>query len=184
MNERTKSALLIVGTLVIGMVLGSLVTGAIANRRLDDLANARGRMAGFVLDAIEPESEEQAEAIREVLDGAAPRFREIFESTREEMARLSDSVMAELDPILTDEQREQLEKRMRFRMRRLPPGPEGRPRFRDGPPPGAPPGIRRPPPDDSSWRYRRHQPPDGPQSDTVPDGTVRSDDDASAVGEG
>ena len=165
MTDRTKSVLLIVATLVIGMVLGSLVTGAIANRRLDSLAEARGRMSAFFVDAIEPESEEQAEAIREVLDGAAPRFKEIFEATRGEMKRLSDSVMAELDPILTDEQKERLEKRMQLRLRRPPRGREGRPGFGDGPP-GLRPGMRGPPPGDSTDRPERRRPPDDAQADT------------------
>ena len=166
MNDRTKSALLIVATLVIGMVLGSLVTGAIANRRLDSLAEARGRMSSFFVDAIEPESEEQAEAIRSVLDGAAPRFKEIFEATRGEMKRLSDSVMVELDPILTDEQKERLEKRMRFGPGRPPFGREGRPGFRDGPP-GPRPGMRGPPPGDSVDRVRRRRIHDDAPRDTV-----------------
>ncbi len=150
MTDRTKSALLIVATLVIGMVLGSLVTGAIANRRFDSLAEARGRMSAFFADAIEPESEEQAEAIRKVLDGAAPRFKEIFEATRGEMKRLSDSVMAELDPILTDAQKERLEKRMRFRPRRPPP-----------------PGMRGPR-GDSADRVRHNRIQDAAPRDTVP----------------
>jgi hypothetical protein len=167
MTDRTKSALLIGSTLIIGMALGSLATGAIANRRLDDLAEARGRLSGFFLEAIEPETEEQAEAIRAVLDGAAPRFKEIFESTRGEMKRLSDSVMAELDPILTDEQKERLEKRMHLRLRRPPFGRERRPGFGDGPP-GSRPEMRGPPPGDSTERFRRHRSPDGAPTDTVP----------------
>lgn len=176
MNDRTKSALLLVATLAIGMVLGSLITGAVANRRLDDLADARGRMGAFFLRAIEPESEEQAEAIRAVLDGAAPRFREVFESTREEMKHLSDSVLAELDPILTVEQKQRLEERMRLRLRRPPIGPDGRPRFRDGPRPESPPGMGGAPPDDSSRRLRRHRPPDGAAADTMTPGTESGTD--------
>ena len=171
MTDRTKSALLIGITLVIGMVLGSLVTGAIANRRLDSLAEARGRVSAFFVDAIEPESEEQAEAIRKVLDGAAPRFREIFESTRDEMKRLSDSVMAELDPILTDAQKERLEKRMHFRPRRPPFGPGEKARFGE-PPPGGPPGMRGPPPGDSMERFRRRHPADSAPTDTVEAGAA------------
>ena len=153
------------------MVLGSLVTGAIANRRLDSLAEARGRVSAFFADAIEPESEEQAEAIRKVLDGAAPRFKEIFDSAREEMKRLSDSVMAELDPLLTDEQKERLEKRMRFGPRRPRFGPGERPGFGE-PPPGGRPGMRGPPPRDSVERVPRRHAPDDAQTDTVPAGAA------------
>ncbi len=179
MTDRTKSVLLIVATLVIGMVLGSLVTGAIANRRLDNLAEARGRISAFFLDAVEPESEEQAAAIREVLDAAAPRFKEIFESTRGEMMRLSDSVMAELDPILTDEQKKRLQERMHFRLRRPPFGRDGKPGFRDGPPPGFGPGMRGPPPGDSTERRRRRR------SDRAPTDSAPADAGAAdSTGEG
>lgn len=165
MSDRTKSALLLVATLVLGMVVGSLVTGAVANRRIESLAEARllgGRLSGFLLDAIQPEGEEQEAAIREVLDGAAPRFKEIFEGTRSEMKRLRDSVMTELEPILTDEQMERLEERMRFGPR--PPFErERRPRFRDGRP-----GPHGAPADDSTRRRRRPPPPSEVPADTPP----------------
>jgi hypothetical protein len=171
MTDRTKSALLLGAILVLGIVIGSLLTGAIVNRRIDSLAEARGRMSAFFLDAIEPESEEQAEAIREVLEGAAPRFKEIYDNTRSEMRRLRDSVMAELDPILSDLQKERLEERMRF-------GP--RPPFDRQRRPGFRPGPHGPPPGDSGQRRRR--PPDaapddssspGAAVDTLPAGASR-----------
>ncbi len=154
MTNRTKSALLLVVVLAIGMILGSLLTGAVANRRLASLTEVRSRMVPFIEEAIQPESEEQREAIREVLDAAAPRFAEIFSSTGEQMRALADSVFEELEPLLTEEQKERLEKRMRFgHGRRFRPPPEMGPRPERRP--GGPlprrfgDSVRRPPPVDT-----------------------------------
>jgi hypothetical protein len=144
MKTGTKSMLLLFSTLLIGMALGSLLTGAINQHRLERLAemrSARG-MAYFLEDVIRPESTEQREAIRAVLDSAAPKFAAAMQESREKMRALTDSVRAELDPLLTDEQRDRMDDRMRI----------GR-----GGQPFGPPGARGP--DDDRRRRRPH--PDG-----------------------
>jgi hypothetical protein len=151
MTDRTKSALLIGGTLVIGMILGGLFNAALVNRRFDEVArlgSPRG-LAFRIEEVIQPESEEQAEAIRAVVDEAAPKFMEVFVDSRERMRMLVDSIMAELEPLLTEEQLQRLRSDMRMRSE-APPFMRG-PGFgpRDGPPPGEPGerrGRRRPPP--------------------------------------
>ena len=160
MTASTKSALMLFSTLLIGMLLGSLITGAVINRRMRSLAemrSARG-LAYFLEDVVEPESAEQREAIRAVLDEAAPKFSEVMLASREQMRALTDSVLAELDPLLTEEQRARLEERMRIGPRGAPggsrpeddrrrrrPRPEGNrdsgvppPASHDGPPPPKP----------------------------------------------
>ena len=70
MTASTKSALMLFSTLLIGMLLGSLITGAVNNRRMRSLAeirSARG-LAYYLEHVVEPESDEQREAIRAVLD--------------------------------------------------------------------------------------------------------------------
>jgi hypothetical protein len=132
MTARTKSTLILFATLALGMVLGSLITGAAVNRRLERLAEtrtARG-MIFFFERAIQPESDAQREAIRTVLEDAAPAFTEVMRESRERMARLTDSLRAELEPLLTDAQKARLDEGMRMR--------------RGGPPFG--PGADRPPP--------------------------------------
>jgi hypothetical protein len=122
MTASTKSALMLFSTLLIGMLLGSLLTGAVNNRRMRNLAEMRSAR-GFAIhleEVVRPESEEQREAIRAVLDEAAPKFGDAMRESRERMRSLTDSVRAELDPLLTEEQRERLEERMRF-------GPRGAP---------------------------------------------------------
>ncbi|MCK5439796.1 MAG: hypothetical protein KAI97_07615, partial [Gemmatimonadetes bacterium] len=103
--------------MLIGIVLGGVISGAIVNRRLQHLTELRrpGGFSFFLEHAIQPENEDQAEAIHDVLDRMGPRFHEILEHSHREMEALRDSVRAELDPILTEEQKERLETRTRMR---------------------------------------------------------------------
>lgn len=141
MRARTKSVLILSATLLIGIVLGGVISGAIVNRRLQQLTELRrpGGFEFFLEHAIQPEDEEQAEAIHDVLERMGPRFHEILERSHSEMEALRDSVRAELDPILTEEQKERLEARTRMRPGLMrPPGLRGPrpPRDWDGEPRG------------------------------------------------
>ena len=134
MNPRVKSGLLLVATLILGMVLGGLLTGAIVQRRLESFAKIQTPvgMSLFLEDVIQPHSDEQREAIRAVLDAAGPGFIAIMEQTREEMKALRDSVRRALEPLLTEEQLKRLEARTRLGPgpfpfgRRKPPGSRGK----------------------------------------------------------
>jgi hypothetical protein len=155
MQTRTKSAFLLLAVLVLGMVIGILVSGVLHNRRMQSIARIRTGpgMEQLIERAVEPESEEQAARIREVMQVAAPRFAEVFASAHQEMQALSDSVMSELEAILSPEQMEELRRHME--MRRAPPSGEWRSRQRPGRRPprdspedgGPPPGMPPPPPE-------------------------------------
>ncbi|MBT8478504.1 MAG: hypothetical protein KJO06_06275 [Gemmatimonadetes bacterium] len=150
MQTRTKSALLLFAVLVLGVAIGILASGVLHNRRLDRIARLRTApgIIRLVERAVEPESEEQRAAIREIMEGAAPRFAETFQRTQEEMRVLSDSVMSELEEVLTAAQLEDLREQMLMRRGR-PPSDEwnGRERAgRRGPRDGGPPPDGRPPP--------------------------------------
>ena len=161
MTDRTKSALLIGGTLVLGMIVGGLFNAALVNRRFNEVALLRSPLglAFRIEEVIQPESEEQADAIRAILDEAAPKFMEVFADSRERIRSLTDSIMTELEPILSDEQMERLHRDMR--MRREPPafmrGPRDGPRpggrgegRRRRPPPGSGPSPGEKPPRDTA----------------------------------
>jgi hypothetical protein len=132
MQTRTKSAFLLLVVLLLGVAVGMLVSGALHNRRMERIAGLRTGpgIARLVERLVEPESEEQRARIREVMDEAAPRFADVFRRTHEEMSALSDSVMSELETILTPQQMEQL--RTRMDMRRGPGPEEWRGRERSG----------------------------------------------------
>ncbi len=129
MSPRTKSTLLLLATLVIGLVLGALLNGYFVRQRLDRIGHFATPL-GFgerIERAIEPTSEEQREAIRAVLDDAAPKAVAIMRESRSRMAALNDSVKAELGNVLSEDQMKRLDERMRLRRRRGP--------FRPGLPP-------------------------------------------------
>ena len=144
MQTRTKSAFLLLAVLVLGIVIGILVSGVLVNRRMERIAKLRTGpgIAQLIQRAVEPESEEQKARIREVIDAAAPRFAEVFQRAHEEMRLLSDSVMAELSGILSPAQMEDLRRHMEIRRGAPLPGERRGRRF-----PGRGPPRDRLPPD-------------------------------------
>lgn len=92
-------------------------------------------------EVVRPETEEQRQAFREVIDETAPAYAAVFENTGEELRALNDSVIARVRPILTPEQTQRLEEHLTMRRGRL--GPR-----RSGERQGGPGRRRRPPPED------------------------------------
>ncbi|MFQ5571182.1 MAG: hypothetical protein ACE5G0_16000 [Rhodothermales bacterium] len=128
MTPRTKSILLLGGTILIGMLLGALINGMVMRQRLEQIGEL-GTPSGlfFVLeDAVRLEDEAQRRAIRAVLEEAAARAMDIREHSRREMHNLRDSIRAELVPLLSEDQLERLEARLNLQgqrpfFRRFPP---------------------------------------------------------------
>ncbi len=109
------------------------------------MRSARG-LAHYFENVVQPDGEEQREAIRAILDEAAPKFADAMMESRERIRSLSDSVRAELDPLLTDEQRQRLDEHMRIRRSGTNRGaPDGRRPEDDGRRRRPPPGGDRPP---------------------------------------
>lgn len=138
MTSQTKSALLLGGALVTGVVLGALIVGAFVAHRVDRLDALRQptRLARFMEDAIEPTAPAQRDSVRTVLRYRARQASAILQRTRRDLLAVQDSLRADLRPLLTDDQLQ----RLRERMRMGPPGP--RPPFL----PGGPFGPRNRPP--------------------------------------
>ena len=86
MRIETKSALILLVTLLLGGLIGVLAMGAIGQRRASRVAEMRERGFAMQLERlIEPRDEEQREAIRAVLSAAAERNREPMEGAREQI---------------------------------------------------------------------------------------------------
>jgi Spy/CpxP family protein refolding chaperone len=143
MKTNTKTVLIIVATLVIGILIGALGTGFMAHRfgrRLPHMEHGEMFVEGM-LDLIDP-APEQEDQIRGILTRHAQQFTEITGDFREEISVLVDSLRAELDSVLTEEQKERLDERHR-RLGRLMkcggPFPHGKPGDRRPPPPPPPP---------------------------------------------
>ncbi|MDB4883662.1 MAG: hypothetical protein JWL95_2428 [Gemmatimonadetes bacterium] len=139
MNASTKSALLLAGTLVVGLLLGAAGAGAIARQRRAELG-AFGRPPGFarhVIDVIQPRDVAQTAQLQPAIERAAERNRRIIREANGGLRQSIDSLRAELAPLLDEAQRERISRMTRI----LPPFGPGRPRpdgFRPrggGPPP-------------------------------------------------
>ncbi|KPL18934.1 MAG: hypothetical protein AMJ92_05505 [candidate division Zixibacteria bacterium SM23_81] len=137
MKIETKTYIIIVVTLVIGMVIGSLITGAVLRHRVRRFVNLRHpeHLTTRIEELIGPD-ESQREAVHEILMKHSEQFLEIHSHFESEMLALRDSLRKDLDPILTDGQKKRLERQ---------PKP---PKYLRG---------RRPGP--SRWREPGHQPP-------------------------
>jgi len=111
MTIKVKATLILLATLIIGGLIGGLIVGALARDRMQGMPPF-GR-DGFVdrwIGMLNPEAE-QKHALEKIVERHAPRFRDTFTRHREEMQSLIDSLHQELDPVLTEAQREQLNRR-------------------------------------------------------------------------
>ena len=106
MKARTKSSLLLLGTLVMGLGVGALATGAVMNTRLDQLKRLRspGGFTERMEEVIQPTDEAQRAEIRAVLDRSHERFHTAWKECGTRFTALGDSMRAELEPLLTPEQ--------------------------------------------------------------------------------
>ena len=128
MKTGTKTILIILITLIIGMIIGALVTGAFARHRVRRFMSMRepGHLSARIERIIGPD-ESQREAVREILRKHSEQFLEIHSEFEGEMLALRDSLKKDLEPILTDEQKARLERGPRH------PGPFGDKGRRPGP---------------------------------------------------
>ncbi len=128
MKMGTKTILVILITLIIGMIIGVLISGAFARHRSGRFMSMRepGRLGAHVERIIDPD-ESQREAVRAILQRHSEQFLKIHSRFEGEMLALRDSLKKDLDPILTEEQKARLERGPRhpgpFRGKGKRPGP-------------------------------------------------------------
>lgn len=141
MKLETRSALILLFTLLLGLVLGAVATGAAARLRADQLARMQ-RPTGFVehmRQVIRPR-DAQWDSLRPALEATAQQHHAIRRRMHEGMRASLDSLRIRIAPLLDEEQRARLDDFAR----RPPPGARGR-RPGEGPPPGRPPPGGPPP---------------------------------------
>lgn len=135
MTARTKSTLVLVATLLIGMVLGALLFGAVQRQRFQNALRLvrPDRFVASVEQVIRPVDEAQRQAVRQVLadfDGQMRRGR--VEMARR-MGTELDSLQSLLSPLLDEGQAARLRehlRRHRGALRRPKPGGPGPPPWR------------------------------------------------------
>jgi hypothetical protein len=115
MSTRARAIGIIVGTLLIGVIIGALIVGPLVAhhhfKRIADLRTPKG-FAERLEEIIQPDAS-QVDALRPILAKYGEDFDEVASRHRSEMKDMIDSLNAELDTILTDQQKERLEERQR-----------------------------------------------------------------------
>jgi uncharacterized membrane protein len=148
MRIETKSAVILLLTLLLGVLIGVLAAGAVAQKRMSRIAELRERgIAMHVEGIVEPIDDAQREAIRAVLEEIGQRNRVVMTEAHQQIRGNFEELREQLDPLLDDEQRQRLEAAAeRFRGGRGF-GPPGRRGHRRGGPGDS--VWKRP---DSTWR--------------------------------
>ena len=132
MNIRAKSSLILIFTLIIGILLGVLVDRTLLHRSFEQrIARMRGP-GGFIhlFERVLEPTEAQKEKIRKVLDSYSERLTILEKQSRKNFTAVMDSLIQDLQPILSDEQKQRLKELIERRGKRR--AGRGRPH---GPPP-------------------------------------------------
>ncbi len=118
MNLQLKNSLILTGTLIIGIVLGVLISGRVMHSKMANFRNFYTEQ-GFsrqLMSVIRPD-EEQRKQLEPVFREQAKRNHELFIQCRENHRLLMEQFKQELNRYLTADQMKRLE-RMERRMRK------------------------------------------------------------------
>jgi len=111
MNIKVKITFIIIITLAIGIVIGALLNRTLSQNRIKRILERRNPpiFISFYERIIGPDTDQRVK-VREVLNKYAQNFSEIRTNYQEELQSTLESMTAELEPLLTSEQKERLEK--------------------------------------------------------------------------
>jgi hypothetical protein len=141
MRIELKAWAAILGTLIVGVAIGMLLSGTLERRRHERVDSMR-RPGGFVEEmerVIQPRDAAQRDSLRPYLEATDQHNRAIVDGARGSMRAELDSMRAHIDKLLDDGQKSRLADFVERGPRQGP----GRP---DGPPGAGPPGLDGPPP--------------------------------------
>jgi hypothetical protein len=118
-SPRTKSVLLLVVTLLLGIVLGGVLTGWWVQNRADRVRALR-TPAGFVervVQRVEPTSAAQRDSVEVIARRTARQLERLRRSHRQQTMTVLDSMRTELRTVLSEEQINTLDRRLQRRRR-------------------------------------------------------------------
>lgn len=113
MNMKVKTTFIIIITLILGVVIGAMLNRALLQNRIRRTFSQQNpnRLALFYERIIQPDPA-QSEVLREILNKHSKRMSEIRTNFFEEMQSAVKALQADIDPILTLEQKKRLRERM------------------------------------------------------------------------
>ena len=118
-SPRTKSVLLLVVTLLLGIVLGGVLTGWWVQNRADRVRALR-TPSGFVervVERVEPTSAAQRDSVQIIARRTARQLERLRRSHRQQTMAFLDSMRTELRTVLSEEQISTLDRRLERRHR-------------------------------------------------------------------
>ena len=117
MTIDARSSLILLVTLLLGIAIGALGAGAIAQRRSEHIRELRlrGMFVDHMEQIIRPRDEAQWEAIRPIVEEAGRRNYAIMDSTHSHLEAEMERMRERLAPHLDEAQRERVEAAARFR---------------------------------------------------------------------
>ena len=119
MTTKVKTLIILLSTLVIGVAVGALASGALRDRREHEIHRMppHHRFLRSMHEIIQP-TEGQADALDNILDRRSKQLSELNERHQSEVFAIMDSMRTELASVLTDEQRTRLETQLTMGIRR------------------------------------------------------------------
>jgi len=113
MSTKVKSSLIVLTTLLLGVVLGALSTGALQKKKqaLQNRMPHHERFERIMQRIIQPTGE-QAQQIQAILDKRYDQIAGLQESFQDQIFALYDSMRTDLSQILTPAQQERLDRRL------------------------------------------------------------------------
>jgi biopolymer transport protein ExbB/TolQ len=117
MKTKIKSAMLLFSVMVIGIVMGMLISFRIINYKIDHAYKnfTENRLLMNMIEESAHPDKKQAEEIRKILDEYRPKFAALLYSSRVEARKLIDSLIKDLEKVLTEEQLNKLKNNRFFR---------------------------------------------------------------------
>ena len=114
MTTRTKSTFIIIGTFIIGVLIGALINGAVVRHRMNKIDKMR-TVPGFSAEMqriIKP-SNDQLPKIEPILNRTAESLIQLGQRQFEHANVIVDSMVTDLNPYLTQEQKTRLQDHIR-----------------------------------------------------------------------
>ena len=125
MQAKTKSGLILGSTLLLGVLIGALLFGWFMRDRMRHIPHPQ-HFSRRMERMIEPRDEAQREVVEEILERYQQQLRDIDMAHRETLRAHMDSVLAELRPVLSQQQFQRVERRHRRFGELMGPWREGR----------------------------------------------------------
>lgn len=113
MTYKTKSTFILLGTLIIGIIIGALVSGTIRDKRERRFEHMlpRERFFDFMERVIQP-TEQQRHQFETIMKKYSEKMAKLFDQHQDQLFAIYDSMRTELKAVLTDEQRQRFEENL------------------------------------------------------------------------